>query len=221
MRRSLHAWVLAEAKKPVRQGRLSRACRTRQWRPHYRMLAWVSLWPRGSWWSAWRGPSGKTTSSLVRSSAPCLALCASRSISVPTAGRVRGRFGPPLSKIGAGAGLSFPGSGVTAISLRRNGYWERRTPVRRGLCATRTAGVICEIAPHWGAALPGRTGSEVYPNGSDGQAHPAIVHRRSGLTRVGRPCTVRPRAPPAIIAPEPGGWRTPVAARCRPARRAG
>ena len=44
----------------------------------------------------------------------------------------------------------------TAIRLSRNGWWERRTPVRQGLGATRTGGVFCEIAPHWGAALPGR-----------------------------------------------------------------
>jgi len=38
------------------------------------------------------------------------------------------------------------------------GHWERRTPVRRGLSSTRTARVTREIAPHWGAALPGRAG---------------------------------------------------------------
>jgi hypothetical protein len=32
--------------------------------------------------------------------------------------------------------------------------WERRTPVRPGLSATGDATVVCEIAPHWGAALP-------------------------------------------------------------------
>ncbi|AUB81415.1 hypothetical protein THSYN_10925 [Candidatus Thiodictyon syntrophicum] len=33
--------------------------------------------------------------------------------------------------------------------------------MRRGRWSTRIAGVICGIAPHWGAALPGRAGLEV------------------------------------------------------------
>jgi len=58
----------------------------------------------------------------------------------------------------------FPTPEIAAIQLSRNGYWERRTPVRRGLCSTPTAGVIREIAPHWGAALPDRAGLQVRLN---------------------------------------------------------
>ncbi|WP_295437477.1 hypothetical protein, partial [uncultured Thiodictyon sp.] len=32
----------------------------------------------------------------------------------------------------------LPRRSLTAIELSRNGYWERRTPVRRGLCSTPT-----------------------------------------------------------------------------------
>jgi len=53
------------------------------------------------------------------------------------------------------------GQGSSSLSLavdagldHHSGYWERRTPVRRGLSAERNAAVACEAAPHWGAALP-------------------------------------------------------------------
>jgi hypothetical protein len=207
-------------KNPARQGRLSRACRTRQWRPRYGMLAWVSLWPRGSWWSAWRGPSGKTTSSLVRSSAPCLALCASRSISVPTAGRVRGRFGPPISKIGAGA----VSRSQAPASL----------PFRCAATATGSAAPQCGAASAQ-PAPPGLSARSRRTGVRRSQAELEVkfilmavtVRRTRRSSTAGRGLrgwasrTVWPCPPPAIIAPGPGGWRTPAAARCRPARRVG
>ncbi|WP_295447104.1 hypothetical protein [uncultured Thiodictyon sp.] len=32
--------------------------------------------------------------------------------------------------------------------------WERRTPVRPGLAVSCSTGGVCEVSPHWGAALP-------------------------------------------------------------------
>ena len=53
--------------------------------------------------------------------------------------------------------IKVPASGPATEAVRlavRPTDWERRAPVRPGPSASRDAAAVCEIGPHWGAALP-------------------------------------------------------------------
>jgi len=87
----------------------------------------------------------------------------------------------------------------------RNAYWERRTRVQPGLSTSRTAAVIREIAPHWGAALPGRTRLELgldltaVPRCMGTRANPAApAGRKIGVCPGQSPTQVRPLCDPAL-----------------------